>query len=116
MMKKTCRMPSDERLATPPEGSKRGLLAARTSRVPARICASAGAGIRARDPSYCSELYAPFGAAVLPTPLMLITRSAPLLSTATPDGNHPVGSAPANFQSCPCGRTMAMALLPPHAT
>ena len=28
-------MPSDERLATPPAGSKRGLLAARTSRVPA---------------------------------------------------------------------------------
>src|SRR5205807_926431 len=102
--------------APPPKGWNRGLLAARTSRVPAAICASSGAGIRDRDPSYCRELNAPFGAAVLPTPLMLITRSAPSLSTATPEGNHPVGSAPANFHSCPAGRTTAMALLPPQAT
>src|SRR5712691_3986162 len=103
MMKKTCRIPSDERLATPPAGSKRGLLAARTSRVPAAICASAGAGILSREPSYCSELNAQFLEAVLPMHLMLITRNAPSLSTATPEANQPVGSAPANLQSCPSG-------------
>src|SRR5436190_449506 len=58
----------------------------------------------------------PSPAAVLPEPLMLITRSAPFASTAIPDGNQPVGNAPATFHCPASARTMAIALLPPQAT
>src|ERR1039458_4667015 len=50
-MRNTCWMPSEVRLAIPPAGSNFGLLAARTSRLPAASCAGVGAGIRSSDPS-----------------------------------------------------------------
>src|ERR1035438_10365923 len=53
-------MPREGRLAIPPAGSNFGLLAARTSLVPAASCAGVGAGIRSNDPSYTFELNDPF--------------------------------------------------------
>src|SRR5450631_3750831 len=97
-------MPSEGRLAIPPAGSNFGLLAARTSRVPAASCAAVGAGIRSSEPSYARELNAPFLLSVLPTPLIFNTRNEPSAASATVEGNHAVGTAPATRHLPPLSR------------
>src|ERR1039458_4204936 len=113
-------MPSEAGFEMPPAGSNLGLLAARTSRVPAATCDAVGAGMRSSDPSYCRELNEPFLSAVLPTPLMLSTRSEPSEATAIAEGNQAVGMAPATDPLPaglpPVGCRTAMASLPPQAT
>src|ERR1017187_8807979 len=115
-IRNTCWMPSEVRLAIPPAGSNFGLLAARTSRVPAANWAGVGAGIRPSDPSYTFELNVPFLTAVLPTPLMFKTRSEPSPASASAEGNHAVGMAPATCHLPPLSPSTAIALFPPHAT
>src|SRR5450759_3964466 len=109
-------MPSEARLAMQPAGANLGLLAARTSLVPAASCAAVGAGIRSSDPSYTFELNVPFLSAVLPIPLIFSTRSEPSAASATAEGNHAVGIAPATCQMPAAWRTTAIALFPPQAT
>src|SRR5215471_17790898 len=115
-MRKTCRIPSDCRLETPPAGSNLGLFAAFTSRVPAANCAGVGAGMVSNEPWYWRELNVPFLSAVLPIPLRLSTRSEPSGATATAVGNHAVGIAPSTFHWPLASRATAIALLPPQPT
>src|SRR5689334_5963906 len=109
MMKKTCLMPSDDRLVTPPAGSNCGLFAAATSRVPAETWAGSGDGILRSSPSYCLELNDPLPFAVLPKPFRLSTRKEPSGSIAMAVGNHPVGTAPSTFHVLPFGFRIATA-------
>src|SRR5437870_3047696 len=116
MMKKTCSMPREVRLETPPFVSYLGLFAAATSRVPAAIWTGKGAVILKIEPSCCRELKAPFPFDVLPTPLMLRTRREPSDATARPEGNQPAGRAPSTFHFLLSRVTTAIASLPPQAT
>src|ERR1043166_8262747 len=114
-MRTTCWRRREVGFAPPPAGSYTGLLAAFTSRSPETTCNGVGAGIFSSDPSYSRVLNVPFLLAVLPTPLMLMTRRPPSESIAIADGNHAVGNAPMTFQPVADRSTTAIALLPPHA-